>query len=270
MAGIRKRVKEASSTPPPEVDPTEKLLADVAKLKQSATEDHGITSKQLLQCVESAAEKNKIRLAKKIKKKIVKKSTPRSPQCSVLLLSYRVAVLLSLAVTVFTLLFLYSSTVSDFVLKYHHQDLYYIVRPIRKGLATIAPLLNFFGLNFIESDCLLQNPMVSEANFCPCLRIKGFTELVMTEDSPTIPDSILQLPTYEVLVIRNAVDTASVTLDAFRDFKRNHPTHRGPKTCLKLTTTTEAGLQKMADLYNPELLEEQLHVDSKDAWAFSW
>ncbi len=266
MAGIRKRVTEASTSS--SVESTEQLLAAVAKLKQAATEEHGITSQQLQQCVESATDKNQIKLAKKIQKKISKKSSHHSRQQIVLSLCYRVAVLCSLVSTVFWLVFLYSPTVSSFVLKHTHNQLYYVSRPIRKGIAAIFPVLNMFGLDFINSDCMLQNPFVPEANFCPCLRVNKATELVLTENSPTIPNSMLQLPNYDVRVVRNAVDTANVTLDAFRDFKQNHPTHRGPKTCLKLTTTVEAGIQKMSDLYNPEVLEEQL--DSKDAWAFTW
>ncbi len=272
MAGIRKRattLKETSTTPS-SVASTEQLLAAVAKLKQTATDDHGITSKQLLQCVQSAAEKNQIKLVEKIeKKKVAKKSSPpRSQWLTVLLVGYRVAVLCCLAFTVACLLFLFSPTVSSFIFKHIHTRLYYIIRPVRMGLAMIMPLLSMLRLDFINSSCMFENPFVPEADFCPCLRVMGSTELVLSAESPTIPESFFQLPAYEVLVVRNAVDTANVSLDAFRDFKRNHPTQRGPKTCLKLTTNSEAGVQKIADLYNPEVLEEQLN--SKDAWAFSW
>ncbi len=137
------------------------------------------------------------------------------------------------------------------------------------GIATVSPLLlNTFGLDLMNTDCFVENPFVSEANFCPCLRVKLPNELQLTVESPTLPDSIFQLPTYDIFIARNALDTSNFTVEAFRDFKRNHPTQRGPKTCLKLTTNTEAGVQKMSDLYDPELLE--LHLNADTAWAFSW
>lgn len=100
------------------------------------------------------------------------------------------------------------------------------------------------------------------------MRVHQPIDLQITPESPFLPDKALEYPTYQYYIARNALDTSNVTLEAFRDFKRNHPTQRGPKTCLKLTTNTEVGVQKMSELYNPEILEE--HMNSKEAWAFTW
>ena len=159
-------------------------------------------------------------------------------------------------------------SIDSIVLQYVHTRLYYIIRPFRMGIATVYPLLNTFGLDLINSDCFLENPFISEANYCPCLRVKFPKELELTAESPTLPDTVFQLPTYDVFIARNALDTSKVTVEAFRDFKRNHPTHRGPKSCLKLTTNTEAGVQKMSELYDPELLEQ--HLNANTSWAFTW
>ena len=114
----------------------------------------------------------------------------------------------------------------------------------------------------------MENPFVNEIQSCPCMHVKLPKELELSEALPTIPDHLFDLPNHDIYIIRGASDTSNVTVEHFRDFKRNHPTHRGPKSCLKLTTNSKAGVQKMSEMYDPEMLKE--HLASEEAWAFTW
>lgn len=76
--------------------------------------------------------------------------------------------------------------------------MYSITRPVRIGLVSLLPFFQSFGLDFLHQDCLIENPLLSPDERCPCTHIKYPTFFTINSTNSHLPHQILQLPLSEV------------------------------------------------------------------------
>ncbi len=79
-----------------------------------------------------------------------------------------------------------------------HTHMYSITRPVRLGLVSLLPFFQSFGLDFLHQDCLIENPLLSPEERCPCTHVKHPTFFTINSTHSHLPHDMLQLPLSEV------------------------------------------------------------------------
>lgn len=147
-----------------------------------------------------------------------------------------------------------------------HDKIYSVVRPLRLGLHAVLPYLEYVSLDIFTADCLIENPLLSDEDTCHCFRVKEVTEIELNETHTKIPPSILDLPTYDVYVVRNATKIGpDLTPNSFGDFLLT----RGiPNVCMEMSSDSHEGLKLFTDFSNKEKIRQ--YLDTDEPWAYTW
>ena len=145
-----------------------------------------------------------------------------------------------------------------------HDKLYYILRPVRLAMVKILPVLDKVNLNFLDTDCMLENPLLDDIDQCACFGIKypkdvdlGFLALPQQLTRPGIKD---------VYVLHNSAKF-DVDLNIMKLI--NFPSEAGgyPLACHEVASEN-IGLYRYEDLYQEEKMKKLLN--RSDSWSFSW
>lgn len=144
-----------------------------------------------------------------------------------------------------------------------HDKLYYVLRPIRLALVTILPYMNQVGLDFLNTDCMLENPLLSGVEGCACFRNKYPKELVLNDS--VLPPHILQSELLNVYVLRN-ISQFDFSIMDFVQF----PSLNGggyPSSCHEI-----AGINSEIYRYDEFYHEEKMRrlTNKQNSWTFSW
>lgn len=139
-----------------------------------------------------------------------------------------------------------------------------MLRPVRLALVTILPYLNQVGLDFLNTDCMLENPLLSGVEGCPCFRIKYPRELVL--NSSVLPLDIIQSELLDVFVLRNVSQLHNFSIMDFVQFPSLNEGNY-PLSCHEM-----AGVNSQIYSYEEFYHQEKMTKLLKDqkAWAFSW
>ena len=145
-----------------------------------------------------------------------------------------------------------------------HTHVYTITRPIRLGISSVLPYMRAIGLDIFATDCLIENPLLSDAQSCPCLSIKEAIELELNHTHMFIPKDIFTIPNHNIYVVKNAVDMSGFSLTLFERFRNKMI----PDTCFEMTSDQSKGVQRITDLFNSEAVER--YLDVQESWSFTW
>lgn len=122
-----------------------------------------------------------------------------------------------------------------------------------------------FGMDFLNADCMLENPILAPLDGCPCFRIKYATE--MTLNSSSLPSNLTQNDLVDVYVLRNV---SQFEHDFSIDKLTNFPSMNGgayPSVCSEMAGENE-GMYRYDEFYQEKTMTKLL--SDKNAWSFSW
>ena len=121
------------------------------------------------------------------------------------------------------------------------------------------------GLDFLNTDCMLENPFLSGVEGCACFRIKYPQELVL--NSSVLPPSVTQSGLLDVYVLRNVSQyPGNFSLEDFTSF----PSLNGgmyPVSCHEISGV-DSKMYRYDEFYHPQKMTKFLR--DKNPWAFSW
>ena len=151
-------------------------------------------------------------------------------------------------------------------LQWIHAKLYYVVlRPLRIIVAAVIPYLAMLHLDFLNTDCLLPNPLRVGLDGCPCFNIKHPVEIVSNHSQ--IPAYLLEPGVLDVYVLKNytLLDT-KFSIATLVDFPSLHDGIK-PLSCMEMAFE-DAPLYVSYEFYDHKKVYKAL--SSKKSWSFAW
>ncbi len=275
-SSLRQRVVSVAPSPSPPVDSVQGLSAALRQVREAAS-SRGVTQEEFSRCIHSL---NKITSPEKKTEKPMPKKNRKC--CSRLYSCFKIVWivwLLFLAVCMMVMVYRPAGhlvhkvrMLMDFIvlmvlpLQLVHKHLYTVTRSLRMGIVTMVPYLKAVGYDFFKNDCLLPNPIISDAESCPCLYIRESVELELNQTHRAMPEGILSVPNHNVYVLRNAVEgLADLSLDVFEYYQDRLI----PDMCFEMQGDGEGGLQGMTELFNTSTVDKYLD-EAKQPWTYNW
>ena len=146
-----------------------------------------------------------------------------------------------------------------------HDKLYYILRPIRLSMVTVLPYLDQVGLNFLNTDCMLENPLFRGVQGCPCFRIKYPKEI--TINNSVWSNHVAESELLDVYVLRNITQfDEDFSLMNFVDFPSQNG-GRYPHVCREMSVENSK-IYQYDELYHKDKMAS-LSNDTT-SWSFFW
>ncbi len=135
-------------------------------------------------------------------------------------------------------------------------------------MVTIIPYLDAVGMDFLNTDCMFENPLLSSTEKCACFNIKYCKEMFM--NSSSLPSEIINFGDHDVLdvyLLRNLTQFQdNFTIDTFIKFPlSNEGIH--PLVCHQVIGEN-LGIHVYDELFNEDMLSNALN--NGNAWSFSW
>lgn len=83
-------------------------------------------------------------------------------------------------------------------------------------MVTILPWFDEVGMDFLNTDCMLENPLLSDVEKCPCFRIKYPEEFVL--NTSVLPQYLTESEVLGVYVLRNISQFDYFSIMSFVEF----------------------------------------------------
>ena len=129
----------------------------------------------------------------------------------------------------------------------------------------ILPFFAMVGMDFVNTDCFLTNPLLSGIEGCPCYTIKHPVEII--SNNSDLPSDLLESGPLEVFVLRNyTLLDSDFSLDTLVDFPLSH-NGMWPLICQDMTGT-DTDLHSSNNIYNRRKLAKALK--SAKPWTLTW
>ena len=165
---------------------------------------------------------------------------------------------------VYVVLFLLSTYFCYCCTQLLHDRLYYILRPVRLAMVSILPVLDKVNLNFLDTDCMLENPLLSDAERCACFGIKYPQEIDL--EFSALPQHLSRAGIQDIYVLRNSTrfdkDLNIMNFVKFRSEMGDYPL-----SCHQMSGEN-IGIFRYDEFFQEEKMTELL--TRGDSWSFSW
>ena len=120
-------------------------------------------------------------------------------------------------------------------------------------------------MDFLNTDCMLENPSLSHPDGCPCFRIKYPKEVTLNDSS--LPTYMTEGDVLDVYVVRNMTKfDPDLTISSFVDFPSAY-FGRFPMVCNEIIGPNSE-LFRYDDFFVEASLKKVLSQDKP--WSFSW
>lgn len=132
-------------------------------------------------------------------------------------------------------------------------------------MVTILPYMDQVGMDFLNTDCMLENPFLDNIEKCACFRTKYPKEVVINES--TLPLYAIEHEGLDVHVFKNASQFPSdLSIMEFVEF----PSLNGgsyPLSCHEVHGEN-AAIYRYDQFYQKKKMTQLLK--GKTSWSFSW
>ena len=132
-------------------------------------------------------------------------------------------------------------------------------------MVTVLPYMDQVGMDFLNTDCMLENPFLGNVEKCTCFRTKYPKEVVLSDS--TIPLDAIEHEGLDVHVLRNASQFPSdLSIMEFVQF----PSLNGgnyPLSCYEIHGENTA-IYRYDQFYQKDKMTRLLK--GKGSWNFSW
>lgn len=134
-------------------------------------------------------------------------------------------------------------------------------------MVSVIPYLDDIGLDFLNTDCMLENPLLSNAEKCICARVKYPLEVNLNYSN--LPSYITNSSeVFNVYVLRNVTKFDS-KFDIFKFI--NFASSNGgkyPLACNEIPGQDSA-IYKYDEFFMPDKMSSILNK-SENSWTFGW
>ncbi len=131
-------------------------------------------------------------------------------------------------------------------------------------MVSILPVLDKVNLNFLNTDCMLENPLLSDVERCACFGIKYPVEMEL--NFSVLPQHLTRAGIQDVYVLRNATQfDTNLSIMNFVNF----PSQSGgyPLSCHEMSGEN-IGIFRYEEFFQKETMTRLLKRG--DSWSFSW
>lgn len=131
-------------------------------------------------------------------------------------------------------------------------------------MVRILPVLDKMNLNFLDTDCMLENPLLSDVEGCACFGIKYPQEIDL--NFSVLPQHLARAGIQDIYVLRNSTQfNMDFNIMKFVNF----PSQMGgyPPSCYQMSGEN-IGIFKYDEFFQEEKMMQLL--TRGDSWSFSW
>lgn len=129
----------------------------------------------------------------------------------------------------------------------------------------VIPLLDKVGMDFLNTDCMLENPLLTSQEGCACFRIKYPREEFLNNSH--LPPHLTQNDVLDVYILRNSTQfDADFSLSKFIQFPSKH-NGMHPFSCHEISGL-DKGMYGSDEFYQEAKMMELL--SNGIPWSFSW
>ena len=147
-----------------------------------------------------------------------------------------------------------------------HEKLYYVLRPIRLSMVKVLPYLDTIGMDFLSTDCMLENPLLNTTESCPCFRIKYPLESI-SNGTGIPPYMIHSNVILDVHVLRNCTQfEPDFCIENFIMFPLSNGGNR-PWICHEMTGESSR-MFRYDHFFSMDRMSNIFHKEN--SWTASW
>ena len=165
------------------------------------------------------------------------------------------------------ILIAYTPPVSKALQTHLHDKVYTIYRWTRLSYLTIHPHLLSFGID-LSRICLIENPLVNETLYCPCIRNPTPVNIITSSSSSSssLPFIADKISTDSITIIHDYL-TINETYGRSTLLKYFSEHHQSPSACLHNVMGRE-GPSSVGDIVNDNKWKK--FMEAKEPWGYMW
>ena len=120
-------------------------------------------------------------------------------------------------------------------------------------------------MDFLDTDCMLENPLLNDTETCPCFKIKHTQEIFLNDSF--LPPYVKNVDVFNILVLRNVTKfTSNFSIETFSNFPSLN-NGNFPWACSEMSIE-DRGIYKYEEFFDENKMNMLIH--NGKTWSFSW